>query len=128
MELKEFIEQTLGQCKEAMYEILEGLTPEELVWRPGSEANHIGFGYAIEQVTNFPELDIKDVKEYLDSVRPETLDYLRNIAPAGFEVYPGADNFPNWDIGYMFSYAISKEDQHLGHIVYLRGLQRGIIK
>lgn len=43
MELTTFIEQNLDECKRRLYRTLQGLTPEELAWRPGPEANSIGF-------------------------------------------------------------------------------------
>lgn len=38
-----FIEQTLDECKRRLYRTLQGLTAEELHWRPGAEANSISF-------------------------------------------------------------------------------------
>ena len=43
MELKTFIEQTLDECKRRLYRTLQDLTPAELAWRPGPEANSISF-------------------------------------------------------------------------------------
>ena len=43
MELKTFLEQTLDECKRRLYRTLQGLTPAELAWRPGAEANSICF-------------------------------------------------------------------------------------
>ncbi len=43
MDLIPFIEQTLDECKRRLYRTLQGLTPAEVAWRPGPEANSIGF-------------------------------------------------------------------------------------
>ena len=43
MDLTSFIEQTLDECKRRLYRTLQGLTPAELAWQPGSEANSISF-------------------------------------------------------------------------------------
>ncbi|MGQ4809775.1 hypothetical protein NKDENANG_03204 [Candidatus Entotheonellaceae bacterium PAL068K] len=43
MDAKTFVEQTLEACKRRLYRTLRGLTPEELTWRPYSEANPMGF-------------------------------------------------------------------------------------
>lgn len=43
MELKEFIEQSLEDSGQAVLRALDGLTPQELSWRPGEESNSIGF-------------------------------------------------------------------------------------
>lgn len=43
MDLKGFIEDVLTQERAGLLELIDGLTPEELAWRPGPEANHIGW-------------------------------------------------------------------------------------
>lgn len=43
MDVTTFIEQTLDECKRRLYRTLQGLTPEELHWRPGMESNSIIF-------------------------------------------------------------------------------------
>jgi hypothetical protein len=43
MDLQTFIAQTLDECKRRLYRTLQGLTPAELAWRPGSEANSLSF-------------------------------------------------------------------------------------
>ena len=168
MELKEFIEQTLEQCKETMYQTLEGLTSDEVTWSPSPEANHIGFilwhvarvednwvqrfaqkkteiwqrdgwperlqlpqrdtgfGYTAEQIASFPTPALGETKTYFDSVRKETLEYLRSLNPSEFEVYPWPDRRPDYNIGRMFRQVICEENQHQGQMAYLRGLQRGL--
>ena len=43
MDLKGFIEDALTQERDGLLEVIDDLTPAELAWRPGSEANHIGW-------------------------------------------------------------------------------------
>ena len=43
MDLKGFIEQALTQEREALMETISDLSPQELAWRSGPEANHIGW-------------------------------------------------------------------------------------
>lgn len=43
MELKDYIAESLERVRAATLNIVKDLTPEELVWRPGPDANHIGF-------------------------------------------------------------------------------------
>ena len=43
MDLKGFIVQALMQKHEGSMEMISDLTPEELAWRPGPEANHFGW-------------------------------------------------------------------------------------
>jgi DinB superfamily len=41
--LNEFIEDALNKEQQFLMEAIKDLTPEELAWRPGPEANHIGW-------------------------------------------------------------------------------------
>lgn len=43
MAVTAFIENLLEESKRRLYRTLRDLTPEELLWRPGPEANSIGF-------------------------------------------------------------------------------------
>ena len=43
MNLKGFIEDVLTQERAGLLEVIDDLTPEELAWHPGPEANHIGW-------------------------------------------------------------------------------------
>ena len=43
MDLKGFIEDALTQEREALMETISDLSPQELAWRSGPEANHIGW-------------------------------------------------------------------------------------
>lgn len=177
MDLKTFIADTLEECKRRLYRTLRGLTPEELAWRPGAEANSIGFlvwhiarvedrwlarfpqagtevwirdgwaqrcglpdgdtgvGYTAEQVTHFRMPPLAEVQAYFDAVRQETLAYLQCLDASDLEVAPKRSPFAevgvlpdDFTIGRMFRQLIGEENQHLGHVAYLRGLQRGLDK
>lgn len=43
MTVTTFIEDLLEESKRRLYRMLRDLTPEELAWRPGADANSIGF-------------------------------------------------------------------------------------
>ena len=43
MELTEFIEQTLEDCRRRVYGATAPLTPQEMAWRPDPAANSINF-------------------------------------------------------------------------------------
>lgn len=43
MELKGFIEESLTETQSVLLKVVDGLTPEELAWRPSLESNSIGF-------------------------------------------------------------------------------------
>jgi uncharacterized damage-inducible protein DinB len=180
MDLKTFVEQTLEECKRRLYRTLQGLTAAEMVWRPGPEANSIGFivwhvarvedrwlqrfaqddtevwrrdgwyqrcglpegdtgvGYNAEQVANFPMPAVEELQGYFDAVRRETLAYLQRIDAGELDVHPKRIPFPevsggrglpdDFTIGRMFRQLIGEENQHLGQVAYLRGLQRGLDK
>ena len=98
--------------------------------------NETGARYTIEQLENFPTLSIDDLRGYFDAVRKETLAYLRGLNSSDFDLIPGrapfADPPHGSDFGRDFSVArmyrqlIGEENQHLGHVAYIRGLQRGL--
>ena len=43
MDLREYIVESLEQVRARTLNVVKELTPEELAWRPGPEANHVGF-------------------------------------------------------------------------------------
>ena len=43
MDLKGFIEQALTQKRDALLEVIDDLSPQELAWQSGPEANRIGW-------------------------------------------------------------------------------------
>lgn len=43
MDLREYIAESLEWVRGRTLDVVKDLTPEELVWRPGPEANHMGF-------------------------------------------------------------------------------------
>ena len=78
------------------------------------------------------------IAEYFDSVREKTLDYVRGLKNVDFDFVPEGTPFPEFPnsakyfqgctIGRMFRQLIGEEDQHLGQISFVRGLQRGLDK
>ena len=87
-----------------------------------------GFGYTAEQVAGLPAFDSDDLMAYYDSVRRHTLQYLEGLTPDELERCPHPERRPGYTIGKMFSHVIVEESQHVGHVAYLRGLQRGLNK
>lgn len=97
-----------------------------------------GFGLVAEQVATFPETPKDLLREYFASVRGETLAYIRGLSESDFDAVPNRTPFPeapgtvsrfrSFSIARMYRQLIGEEDQHLGQISYLRGLQRGLNK
>jgi hypothetical protein len=70
-------------------------------------------------------------------VRQETLTYLQGLDDSTLDVHPGRIAFPevstrplpdDFTIARMFRQLIGEENQHLGQMAYVRGLQRGLDK
>ena len=95
-----------------------------------------GLGYSSHEVTKFPRLSNTFLASYFEAVRRNTFEWLANTNGEWFDSIPGRTPFPEntnatnhfkeFTIGRTFSQLISEENQHLGQISYLRGLQRGI--
>lgn len=163
--LNQFIEAALDQENQLLAEAVKGITPQELAWYPGPEANHIGwilwhmfrvedfwtqffaqrqlelwerdgwhqkfglptrdtgFGHTARQVRDFPALEVAELLKYRDSVRADTLAYLRGLAPADFDAIP-RERRPDMTVGGMFRQILGELYQHQGHMAYIRGLYR----
>lgn len=97
-----------------------------------------GVGYTVAQIEQFAVPALSDLQAYFDAVRQATVAYLQAVDPAELEVHPGRMPFPevsggrglpaDFTIGRMFRQLVGEENQHLGQIAYLRGLQRGLDK
>jgi uncharacterized damage-inducible protein DinB len=172
MEVKQLVEETFEEIERDLERALEGLTSEELTWRPNAEANPIGFtfwhvsraedgwvngfalqrshvfsgngwaerwsipadasgfGFTAEQLAKFPTPPLAELWEYHGEVRQQTIDYLGGLGPQDFDYKPPADSpfRSGYTVGRMFGHLMSEIGQHVGHIWYLRGLQRGLNK
>ena len=177
MQLKDFAEQTFEDIGVRLYRALDGLTFDELNWRPRPEANSVafivwhvarvedcwfqrfladttevwvargwherlglpeeswGYGYSVERLAAFPALREEDLRGYFDAVRKSTLIRLRDMTEADLDRVPGRSPFPGspsssrfaeFTVARMFRQLIGEEYQHLGHVNYIRGLQRGL--
>ena len=170
MDATQMIEETFLELEHELERALDALTPNELAWRPNTEANGIGFtfwhvsraednwvagfalqrptifardgwaekwsipaedtgfGYGPEQLAAFPALPVDEVWEYRRAVRRQSLDYLKTLKPEDFDYSPPTDHprRQGYNIGRMFTHLACEIGQHVGHIFYVRGLQRGI--
>lgn len=119
---------------------------EQEVWvrdgwsdRMGVPQGDTGVNYTLEQVDAFPAVASDTLKEYFDSIREETLPYVRSLSDEDFDIVPDERTpFPEFaasvryfrgrNIGGIFRQLIGEEDQHLGQIAFIRGLKRGFGK
>ena len=88
----------------------------------------IGFGYTIEQVRNLPAYDHDVMNEYVSAVRESTLAYL-DAATVEELSAPREIPVPHWNpfsVGFALSRIQVEQNQHVGQIAYIRGMQRGV--
>jgi hypothetical protein len=64
-----------------------------------------------------------ELRAYGDAVRRETLEYLRGVTAEEFQRVP-RDQRPEMSVAAISLQMVGEVYQHLGHIAYLRGLQR----
>jgi hypothetical protein len=104
--------------------------------RWGIPAEATGLEYPPERLASFPLPPLSEMKAYSETVRHETLTYLRNLEAADFEVRPSGTPYPeskaavaffqNYTVGQMFCQFIGEANQHLGQVAYIRGLQKDL--
>ena len=114
----------------------------------GKDAKDTGGHYTAEQVNAFVVPNLKDLLEYAEAVRKQTLKYLKDLTPADFDnkvnlppmgppptaMPAGTPNQPrpspyrDMTVGSFLMMNVTHFAQHTGEISYLRGLQRGINK
>ena len=87
-----------------------------------------GFNYDKDQLFAFKTPPISELHEYAAAVRLQTLEYLNGLSVSDFDLKPDTDHpwRKGYTIGRMFGHILCELSQHLGHIGYLRGLQRGL--
>lgn len=172
MDANQMVEETFQELEKELEHALEGLTPEELTWRPSEEANSIsfllwhlgraediwisdyalkrtqaferggwakkwgislqdtGFGYGPSELAAFPNPPLEELRKYHEEVRRESLAYLGTLGPGDFDQVPPSDHprRRGYTIGRVWGHLVCEIGQHVGHIAYLRGLQRGLNK
>ena len=86
-----------------------------------------GWGYTAEQVAAFPVPELKELLEYGESTRKQTIEYLKSTTA---EKLGKAIQTPLGEltIGQTLAMLLCEITQHTGQIAYLRGLQRGLDK
>ncbi len=170
MDVMQLVAETLQEIDTDLEAALDGLSTEEVVWRPSDEANSIGFslwhliraedswlsvfaqglphlferngwdrrwnqvdagtgwGYGKEELAAFVTPPMDELWQYGREVRTQTLEYMAGLrADELSNTSPWATPYQQgYTIGRMFGHLLCELSQHLGHIRYLRGLQRGL--
>ncbi len=107
--------------------------------------NDGGAHYTAEQVAAFVVPDLKELLNYAEAVRKNTIEYLKGLKPADYEkkvnfpppppppvgsearpVPPRPPFTPN--VGSMLLMLLTHISEHAGEISYIRGLKRGMDK
>ena len=106
--------------------------------RFGLADGDIGVGYSVDQLAAFPDLPKEQLQGYFESVRGDTLAFLRSLGEGDLDSVPDRSPFPEspgavsrfrgFSLARMYRQLIGEADQHLGQISYVRGLQRGLNK
>ena len=90
--------------------------------------DNTGFGYTAEQVAAFPQIPVQELLAYHEAVRRGTLQFLQTLSPEKLDECPQPERRPDKSIGWMLSHIMCEVGQHVGHVRYIRGLQRGLNK
>lgn len=91
-------------------------------------ARDTGYGYGEEELANFSTPPLDELWEYHHTVRSQTSEYLEGLGEGDFAIKPKPNDPRNRDhtIGSMFTHLFCEIGQHVGHVWYIRGLQRGL--
>ena len=84
-----------------------------------------GFGFTLEELDNFPQMDLVWLMNYYDVVRERTENIIEKITQEDLSLnYTFGQRQVSgfWILGRL----ITEESQHLGQISYIRGLMRGL--
>ena len=87
----------------------------------------IGAHFTIDQVNAFPVPEMKNILDYYEAVRAETLNYLSSLDIREFDKVVKL-RFGDFTVAGIFSLIVSHTAEHLGEISYLRGMLRGMDK
>ena len=84
-----------------------------------------GYGMMAEQAQAMPEFDAGLMREYADSVRCSTIEYVESATAEDLDTERDA----GWrvvKVGGALSHLLVEIAEHVGHVAYIRGMLRGI--
>ena len=106
--------------------------------RLGIPGDDTGLGWSADQVTGLPRHEASLFLEYMKSIETSTFEYLDGVGSKDFDFVPDRSTFPEFEaaakffegytIGQGFRQLLGEKTTHMGHVTFLRGLQRGINK
>jgi hypothetical protein len=91
---------------------------------PPSEA---GISYNLEGIASFAIPDFKDLKDYMQAVRAQSLNTMKAITPEKLDKMTHLP-FGEFSLGAVSIMLISHQNGHMGEISYIRGMQHGLNK
>jgi hypothetical protein len=116
--------------------VIATLLEKQEEWESGKWAVRMGFdddfkdngwGYTAEQVSSFSVPKLEELLAYGKVVRSETEAYISGLTPEGFDEIKTA-MFGEMPVSTLLTMLINELALHIGHITYIRGLQRGLDK
>ena len=124
MTLNEFIEDAFNKEHEPLMETVKDLTPEEVAWRPGTEANPIG--WILWHMIRVEDMWVQFfIQRQLELWERDGWNQKFGLPTRdnGFgHTAEQVANFPNLDLGELLKYG---EAVRASTLVYLRGLGPG---
>ena len=99
-------------------------------WREklGFETEGSGFGDTPDDVRAMPDVSIDAVMGYYEAVRNASLIVIGGLTEKDFEKKVPHPRLKNLNLRWVLGHVLIEEAQHLGQIVYLRGMIRGFNK
>lgn len=87
-----------------------------------------GAGYDEDQLAAFPTPPVSELEQYYEAVRRATLSFLDGLTPDNLGEPLAVPHRQGYSNGQMFRHLLCEIGEHVGHMRYLRGLQRGLNK
>ena len=92
----------------------------------GIPARDSGYGYDESKLADFPTPSLDELFLYYREVRRDMLGFLDSLTPDMLDEPLASPSPTGYSNGRMLGHLMSEIGQHVGHIRYLRGLQRGL--
>ena len=116
--------------------VIATLAGKQEEWETGKWATRMGFdddfkdngwGYTADQISSFAVPKLEELVSYGKAVRSETVKYISGLTPEDFDEVKTA-MFGDMPVSNLLTMLINELALHIGHITYIRGLQRGLDK